>query len=386
MISLCRCRGGRPLPYLLAVVLIVCVAMVRPTSAESPADAIQCMEQQAGVDSITIATRSSERLPGRLSISAPGVVFLGCFRFDALPLEEGVNITQLEDETVDDLVPPSLNDTLQCASQCGQNSNLVHGSSNALVVTPFYVTANGTSCVCVNATVGLLPLAIAGANITDQCPLDKARLFYLQLPCSLNTTGDCGDGCSLQGACCLPNPAPGDELPSYYRTMIQWLAVIVIVLAVLEAIVYMCVRRRLRQRAERNARGGGGGGGGGGGLTGDRLRGKSEAKDLTERLLRGFPASPTGGADGYQEGDEDACPICLEALRDAPSLQLPCRHNIHRTCLRDFVTHALVRSNEAGCPLCRAPIVGVQDVQTLLEGSSTPTARRTAINATEDDV
>jgi len=129
--------------------------------------------------------------------------------------------------------------------------------------------------------------------------------------------------------------------------MIQWVAVVVIILAVLEAVAYGCLRRRRRANGNTRQRGSRGEGG--------LRRSKREATDLAERLLSHFPSSPSAAQEPTLA--EDACPICLDPLTDSPSLMMPCHHHIHAACLKNFVAHQLSRSNEVNCPMCRFAIV-----------------------------
>lgn len=193
-------------------------------------------------------------------------------------------------------------------------------------------------CYCVNTSD-----AVSGTNGNTSASCHDVSVYQLTFLCAyLNASLGCGPGCSDVNGCCAPNTPPNpNDLPSYYRTMIQWVAIVVIVLALVEALVYGCLRRRAIQQRQRRLRA--------------HMRPKRDAKEITERLLGTLPASPT--ADQEPNIADEACSICLEPLVSEESVMLPCRHNIHRSCLRDFITHQLTRTNEVACPMCRAPIV-----------------------------
>jgi hypothetical protein len=226
--------------------------------------------------------------------------------------------------------PPTWNESIACAATCGSLEHLLRLESGGVQ----FAIYNG-SCYCVNQTAAIPPS-------TNQTCYDVA-IFQVSFLCAyLNVSLGCGPGCSNVDGCCAPNTTPDpNDLPSYYRTMIQWVAIVVIVLALVEAIVYGCLRRRAMAQRQRRMR--------------TSVRPKRDAKEITERLLGSLPSSPNAAQEPSIM--EESCSICLEPLTSEPSLMLPCRHNIHRSCLRDFITHQLVRSNEVTCPMCRAVIV-----------------------------
>lgn len=229
------------------------------------------------------------------------------------------------------------NDTISCAAQCGVLGGALQTSSGGVQ----FAVYNHT-CYCVNQTT---PVYVAN---TTGSACRYLEFYRLVLVCSLNASRGCGSGCSLDIAsgCCVVAPAPPPPaLPAYYRTMIQWVAIIVIALALLEAVAYACLRGRRRRRDTARQS--------------SALRDAHEAKVLSQRLLSHFPASPSA-ADEPSLAD-DACPICLDPITAKASLCLPCGHNIHASCLNEYVAHQLMRVNEVMCPMCRSVVVDVDD-------------------------
>lgn len=307
--------------------LVVWYLVSNATSAPVPTTippavclALQLNSTSADTDSDSSSSSSGES-------TSYGLNFVACTTADVatvppLPRSLGVNSSS----------PPVWTTTLACAAQCGSTPGLLRRHDGSVQFTVF----NG-SCYCVNSTVPMMPTGGTSGSCLD------AAVFRVTFECAyINASLGCGAGCSeVNGCCSLDAPPNPNALPSYYKTMIQWVAIVVIVLALVEALVYGCLRRRAIQQRQRRLRA--------------HMRPKRDAKEITERLLGTLPASPTA----LQEPNiaDEACSICLDPLLSEESVMLPCRHNIHRSCLREFITHQLTRTNEVACPMCRAPIV-----------------------------
>ena len=118
--------------------------------------------------------------------------------------------------------------------------------------------------------------------------------------------------------------------------MVQWVAIIVIVLAVIEGVVYGCIRRNGLLRREDAP-----------------SREPDEVKELTERLMGDI----TDNNSDIFVGVADDCSICLEPLANRRSKVLPCGHRLHATCLEQFIAHAISNTDSVLCPMCRAALV-----------------------------
>lgn len=284
---------------------------------------LQCLEREIDHSSNSGSSNSGDSSSGSGSYS---VVFTSCTT-SSLP-----TVPSLPSALGAQGFPaPTWNETIACAAVCGSTVGLLRTKEGGVQFGLY-----NSSCYCVNQTADVYPSG-NGSTCRD------LAVFEVNFACAfLNASLGCGPGCSVTDGCCSPSPPPSpDDLPSYYRTMIQWVAIVVIVLALVEAVVYGCLRRRaIAQRQRRNR---------------THMRAKRDAKEITERLLGALPASPSAAQE--PSISDEACSICLEPLISEESLMLPCRHNIHRSCLRDFITHQLTRSNEVTCPMCRAVVV-----------------------------
>jgi hypothetical protein len=126
--------------------------------------------------------------------------------------------------------------------------------------------------------------------------------------------------------------------------MVQWVAIIVIVLAVLEGFVYGCVRSRYAAGRHGN---------GNDDDVAAPVRDPTEVRELTSRLMADI--SDTNSDIVAVEGDE--CSICLDGLVTKPSKSLPCGHRLHTSCLEDYLAHELREGDAVSCPLCRGALV-----------------------------
>ena len=191
--------------------------------------------------------------------------------------------------------------------------------------------------------------ADAGATDAAQCDVG-APVYAAQLACPLNVT-NCGavTGCEVREGCCLRADAP-PGLPAYYSWMFRWVLIIVIVLAVLEAIVYGCVRIRHRDRwQDADA----------GALDAPaQLRDAADAKALSSRLLETLPpGDPRPLLATTDAADMHNCVICLDEFDGLPTVRLPCNHVLHAHCMADLMGHQLQRTSTVLCPMCRAPVI-----------------------------
>lgn len=238
------------------------------------------------------------------------------------------------------------NFTISCGAYCALEF-ISDANEAQFVVTP----AGG--CECVSPRQHMSPRAYP--NVSAACPTDAGasgpyvRLYAVRPRCPLNLS-TCGGGCHPQDGCCTPDAPPTPEdVPHLYVAMVQWSIVVILGIALIEAVVYSVLRCR-RRRAP----------GGTHGFESDaELRSKTQAEALGERLLARFPAAPAtsmlaSSAAGGPLGD--TCTICLEDMTTLPSAKLPCGHVLHTTCLREYLNHKLVNRNTVQCPMCRCVI------------------------------
>jgi hypothetical protein len=310
--------------FVLSVVAVCLVSVAASAPTPTVIPPAVCLAVQLNGTSTADSDSSSSSSD---ALNSYGLSFIACTTADIqtvppLPHSLAANTSS----------PPVWTTTLACAAQCGSTPGLLRLRDGGVQFSVY----NG-SCYCVNDTTPMMPTGGASETCLN------AAVFRVTFACAfLNASLGCGPGCSEVNGCCSPDAQPNpNDLPSYYRTMIQWVAIVVIILALVEALVYGCLRRRAIQQRQRRLRA--------------HMRPKRDAKEITERLLGTLAASPT--AEQEPSIADEACSICLEPLLSEESLMLPCRHNIHRSCLRDFITHQLTRTNDVVCPMCRAPIV-----------------------------
>ena len=271
------------------------------------------------------------------------VSFAGCF------LASTLNVTGAADR----LLPrvrfnasnPS-NFTAECGAFCG-----LHFVSEAKGEGQFVINGDG-HCECVMPNSFMTPRS--HLNFSAPCPppvggAQYVRLFEVAPRCPLNVS-DCssGDKCQVRDDCCVFVEDDKYEVPRLYIAMVQWTIVAILCIAVLEAIIYSCFRCRYRN-----------GLGDQHGFEGDaELRTKSEAEELSTRLMSSFPPAPVPAPSmiNNMEAPTDSCVICLEDLDTLPSSKLPCGHVLHCHCLKEYLSHKFTNRNTVPCPMCRTTI------------------------------
>lgn len=339
-------RSGMPRVTIVTLTMLLMMSIVVECTS------LQCLSP--ALEDAGSATDSSGGSGAATTNSAsPNVKFAGCFNISTFPATYPTfPIIRSADDYV--ILEATVNETLMCAAQCGSDSTVTRMPKASDIHPSKQFIMWNASCYCLNISDAVEQIPVQGNGTSAYCPQTASltpivAVFQLFMPCqSLNGTGGCGASCQVSDGCCVVTPQDvPPELPLYYREMIQWVAIVVIVLAVVEAVVYACLKRRAREQAGRPARRQN--------VNGASIREKRAAQEITDRLLGSLPSSPTAAAEPTIQ--EDCCPICLDPLVDKPSLVLPCRHNIHSSCLREYLTHQLTRSNAAACPMCRATVV-----------------------------
>lgn len=229
--------------------------------------------------------------------------------------------------------------TVPCGAEC------LNTSVSEDHVAQFVILRDG-SCRCVSPSHFLT--ARVNANISVACPAPRSGgdefvwLFEAAPQCPQNVSA-CHTvrGCTPRGGCCVYSPAAERKMPTLYQSMVQWAILMIIVLAIVEAVLYGCLRYRARRRMAD--------------FEGDAiLRTKDDANQLSTRLLDTF--TPVPNTSLLSCTSPEACVICLDDLTTMPSVKLPCDHVLHTTCLREYMAHKLESHNHVGCPTCRAPI------------------------------
>lgn len=283
--------------------------------------------------------------------------FVGCHLGYVL----GINITGGGDDRV-----PSQNETVACAFRCKyqrDQSNGGDGGDSGAVgeAMSLQFAWFGGRCYCIEKKnevsvpkeeQNVSALCNGGIPVPVPPTTAKARVWQLDLQCPLNSS-NCGGNCQVVGGCCVA--ATDDDkyqLPSFYRDMVQYLTLVIICLAMAEAVIYGLMRSRANRMVAEELR-----------RMETPLREKESAAELAAQLMDGIPTSVLApqsplSPDGTG-GDDDTycCSICLDDMRGKAVATLPCAHHLHRKCLQDFLRHQLVKSNNVTCPMCRTPIL-----------------------------
>ncbi len=316
MVTLSAAKGLPTLALLLAVAATAASHRVSaPGPSEQPTPPLSCL-----LDAATAVEGAD----------SSNATYMGCVeqQFVAV-LHAPANISDNSQGA------PTLNQTLQCGAQCllwATNSTNTSGDYNAT-----FAFLNST-CLCIALLDGWDASASGGwRNWGRKCA--AARVFNISLPCPLSTV-QCGrvTGCSAVGGCCVEDTSSSGLVPSQYlRTMVQWVAIVVIALAVVEGVVYGCVRSRVGRGLED--------------LEARAARDDVEVRDLTMRLMADI--SDTNSDLGPLLDD---CSICLEGL-ERRSKVLPCGHRLHKRCLEQYIAHEIRETDNVTCPMCRAALV-----------------------------
>lgn len=241
----------------------------------------------------------------------------------------------------------TMDNILGCAQSCAS------GRTNDTGVIKFQ--ACGATCQCVTDFpfgVESQGKALTNDSLPFTCPSPmQAQILSLESFCpTIWNATQCSSfpSCTFVKGCCGSRSkqpaAQSPQVPKVYTEMIQWCIIAVLIMCVLEAFLYGCIRYRRAQRRTED--------------TTDEIREQQvqflhrsaeDAKKLATNLVETFP-SPLFLPS-------DACTICLEPFAGRSCVELPCRHIMHAHCLADLLEHELQRSDDAACPSCRATLL-----------------------------
>lgn len=260
------------------------------------------------------------------------IVFMGCHA------KWIVGMQNLNGSSTAPDAPPNITEAVECATAC---QALRPKNEKAQFV---YWHAQ---CHCVARSDYVKFPTGSKPTLNQLCDSSDVRVFELDVSCPLNVTF-CGEtsGCKLSDGCCVVDNDAAQLIPAFYRAIVQWVAIVIIGLAVLEGIVYAVVRNIVRRRREEEWR-----------RESMPLRENEEAGDVAERLMAAFPPSTQVPPRPMIDDQSADCVICLEGLGAGNPVVLPCTHELHGPCLRDYLAHQLVKGNDVACPLCRAAVI-----------------------------
>jgi hypothetical protein len=160
--------------------------------------------------------------------------------------------------------------------------------------------------------------------------------------------------CGMVDDCCQnTNDDEDDGIPGLTRNLFNYVVVIVLILAVIEAILYGLFRRHIIGGGERRV-----------------AREPEDVNVLADQLMLSFPdaVAPPPAEEGAEGGEEDerTCSICFVDLGDADgqrAVSMPCKHQFHAECIRNYILHVFRDRDEIRCPLCRASIGNTAEIQ-----------------------
>ena len=315
--------------------------------------AVLCQVQPTSGASTTPATCIEKLFDVSTTNNTPAALYAttGCFTNVTLPSAVYNDTIVSTDEFRGDMF--NSKKLRGCSANCSSRVPTVS-------TVPFFIEPARGACVCwspyieVNATNAVTMPCFNATTVReseDKLNASLIVLYTLQLYCVPQPTasGECGTGCAKDAdfGCCRPPLAPAESL---WGWELKYALIMFVVISIIAIVVEFVIAPKCRNglgvaqvSPRRNN------------SDGRLLRDEHEAESLSDALMFGINVSQSSAADVASA--PTTCPVCLDRLDSVGCAILPCNHQMHFYCLRDYLKHCLRRYAELTCPVCREPIL-----------------------------